>query len=256
MRVGIIGRGRFGQSMALLLERAGEGAVRVWSGDHTCLPPEADLYWITVPDQHIHTVAQALAARLRNAGRAVPPMLHAAGSRGPEALGLPEQGVLHPLMTFPGPQYGLPDLRGVRAAVDGTPGAVALAERLAEILGLQPIRLRLSGAGAGQAGQAGGSARYHAAATMASSHAAAVFLAAAEELARLGLEPAEARAALLPLARESLERAARYGGAALTGPTVRGDRATEQAHIDVLGTEAAERYRLIRALIQRLAGGA
>lgn len=253
MRVGIIGRGRFGQSMALLLERAGEGAVRVWSGDHTCLPPEADLYWITVPDQHVRTVARALAARLCAAGRAVPPMLHAAGSLGPEALGLPEQGVLHPLMTFPGPQYGLPDLRGVRAAVDGTPAAVALAERLAEILGLQPIRLRLSGSGAGQAG---GSARYHAAATMASSHAAAVFLAAAEELARLGLEPAEARAALLPLARESLERAARYGGAALTGPTVRGDRATEQAHIDLLGTEAAERYRLIRALIQRLVGGA
>ncbi len=235
MRVVILGVGRLGGSLVPLLRDAGVDAVP-WSRGAP-VPPDADVYWVTVRDSAVAEVAARLPAR------AV--ALHAAGAHGPDLLGeRPERGVLHPLMTFPGPAVGLPDLRGVGARVDGTPGAVRHATALAERLGLRPFRVP------------GDTAAYHAAAALASGHLSALFLDSARVLARAGVPMEDAPALLLPLALESLKRAAEAGAAALTGPAARGDVATEQRHRAVLADEEASIYAALADRIRRLRGGA
>lgn len=229
MRVAILGRGRLGRSLLQLLPDLGIETVG-WSRPAPL--PDADVYWICVPDRFIPEVA-ALLPKERIA-------LHSAGSLGTEAL-LPvlHRAVLHPLMTFPGPEKGLPNLSGVPATLIGEGPAREVAERLGQALGLRLLAIQ------------GDRRRYHAAATIASSHVAAVFLSAAKLLEPLGLSAADARDALLPLATESLQRA-RAGAGALTGPTVRGDQQTESAHLNALSGEEAARYAEIRALILKL----
>ncbi|MES2641784.1 MAG: Rossmann-like and DUF2520 domain-containing protein [Myxococcota bacterium] len=230
MRVAILGVGRLGGSLAALLRAAGVD-VATWSRGEL-IPVGVDVYWITVRDSGVAEVAALL-----------PPdavALHAAGAHGPALLGdRAERGLLHPLMTFPGVEVGLPDLRGVGARIDGTPGAVHAARFLAERLGLHPFRI------------AGDTRLYHAAASLASGHLSALFLDAAGVLARAGVASHEARALLLPLAIESLRRVAGAGGVALTGPAAREDRATERDHEAVLTAEEAAIYA---ALSKRVRG--
>lgn len=230
MRVALLGMGRLGRSLAVLLPRAGVD-VCVWSRGAPI--PEADVYWLTVRDTAIAEVAALLPKD------AV--ALHASGAAGPEALGpRAERGVLHPLMTFPGPEVGLPDLAGVGARVDGTPAAVAAGRAIALALGLVPFSLP------------GDPRLYHAAAALVSGHAAALLASAAGLLGRAGVPEAEARALLLPLAVESLRRVAEAGPAAITGPAARGDDATEEAHRAVLLPEERAFYEALAATIRRL----
>ncbi len=230
MHVTILGVGRLGGSLTALLRASGV-TVTTWSRGED-IPRGADVYWVTVRDGSVAEVA----ARLPPEAVA----LHAAGAHGPELLGArAERGVLHPLMTFPGVEVGVPDLRGVGARVDGTPGAVAAALALAERLGMRPFRLP------------GDTRLYHAAASLASGHLSALFLDAANVMARAGIPPEAARALLLPLATESLRRVAERGGVALTGPAARGDRATERDHESVLTADEATIYA---ALSHRLRG--
>jgi predicted short-subunit dehydrogenase-like oxidoreductase (DUF2520 family) len=147
-------------------------------------------------------------------------ILHASASAGLDALRPHEErGVLHPLMTFPGPEIGLPPLAGAGAAVAGSPRALAVATELASRLGMVAFPLP------------GNPAGYHAAATMASGHLGAVFLVAVEAAIAAGVPADRAAALLLPLASESLRRVASAGGGALTGPAARGDEQAMAAHL-------------------------
>lgn len=223
MRVVILGQGRLGRSLLVLLPRVGIDAVPWRRGEPV---PEGEVYWVTVSDPAI----PAVAALVPVAGL----VLHAAGALGAEVLGdRPERGVLHPLMSFPGPEVGLPALQGAGARVEGTPRALAVATELARALGLVPFELR------------GDLVRYHLAATVASSHVAAVLLDAARHMEGAGVPREEAARLLLPLALESLRRAAEGGTAALTGPAVRGDEVTIMAHSSRLDGEDRTAYELL-----------
>ena len=220
MVVAVLGLGRLGSTLAILLPQAGI-PVQLWRRGEPF--PAADVYWICVRDTAIAEVAAAIPL-----GAGV--VLHASGALGPGVLAAhPDHGVLHPLMTFPGPETGIPDLRGVGAAVAGP--AAPVAEALAHALGMIPFPAPSD------------TRRYHAAATLASGHLAAAFLDAVEVLGAAGVaHPAER---LLPLALESLRRVAASGGTALTGPAARGDWATIAAHEAVLQGEIRELYRLL-----------
>lgn len=235
MNVAVLGMGRLGASVAILLEHAGV-TVRRWRRGEP-LPEAADVWWITTGDGSVPEVAARLPADAL--------VLHAAGAAGPELVGeRAERGVLHPLMTFPGPAHGIPDLRGCGARVDGTPRALAAAEDLARILGMRPVHL------------SGDPTRYHAAACLASGHLGALFLDAVAVLTEAGVPAEEAPALLLPLAHESLRRAAEGGASALTGPAVRNDTATEARHRAALDPARAEVYRLLADRIRaHRAGG-
>ncbi len=233
MRVAIVGMGRVGRSLAILLPAAGVDVVTCARGERI---PDADVFWVTVSDAAIGEV-----------GAILPPSgiaLHAAGGLGAKILGLRvERGVCHPLMTFPGPEIRLPELRGCAARVEGTAAALAIARRLAEALGMRPIEIA-----------PGQIARYHAAAALASGHTAAVFALAVRTMTEAGVSDADAASMLLPLTTASLQRVAEAGPSALTGPAARGDAATLARHAELLAQQDATTYREISRLVARLRG--
>jgi predicted short-subunit dehydrogenase-like oxidoreductase (DUF2520 family) len=112
-----------------------------------------------------------------------------------------------------------------------------VARELATALGLHPVDVP------------GDPRLWHAAAVLASNHVAAVFADALGLMARAGVEPAAARAALLPLAHASLDRVAEAGPAAITGPAARGDLATIAGHRAVLPEELRSAYDAVAARI-------
>jgi len=229
MKVLVLGRGRLGQTLLRLLPGP-DLEVAAWGRGEPF--PTADVAWICVSDRAVAEVAAALPPG--------PVVLHAAGSLGPDVLRPhAERAVCHPLMTFPGPAVGVPSLVGAGAAVDGTPGAVALARALATRLGMVPFEVP------------GDRRLYHAAACLGSGHLGAAFLDAVAVMQRAGVADPAAR--LLPLALESLRRAGEEGPMALTGPVARGDHATAQAHLDALGSaEERETYEALAARIVQL----
>jgi predicted short-subunit dehydrogenase-like oxidoreductase (DUF2520 family) len=238
--VAVMGAGRLGRSLAAMLPPRGVRVTLVRRGEG--VPDDADAVWLCVRDAELPGLAAALAPveATRGASR---PVLHASGALGAEVLApIACRGVLHPLMSFPGPEVGLPDLSGAGARVEGHPRAVVMARTLAGVLGLRVV-------------EGIDPTRWHAAACLASGHLAAAFLTAAEVLEGAGLDAESARAALGPLARESLRRAVESGDTALTGPAVRGDVTTEERHRAALGDADRAVYdvlaRRIRALTAR-----
>jgi predicted short-subunit dehydrogenase-like oxidoreductase (DUF2520 family) len=152
--------------------------------------------------------------------------LHTCGAKGPEALAALRAhgascGVMHPFQTIADGPGGPSALRGVAFAVSGDEAALAWAEQMAAIAQGRIIRVPAS-------------ARplYHAAAVMASNYVVALLGAAQELLVEAGIDPAEALAALGPIARQSIENTLRLGAAAaLTGPIERGDASTVATHL-------------------------
>jgi predicted short-subunit dehydrogenase-like oxidoreductase (DUF2520 family) len=188
------------------------------------------LLLVAVADAALDEVAGVLAARPQAAVA-----LHTSGSRGAGALaplrsGGSAVGSLHPLKAFPAPLPEPAAARGVFFAVDGDAAAQALARRLAAAWGAE-------------AGEVPAERRtlYHFAATLAAG-GVTTLLAAAEGLAAtLGLPAATARG-YRELARGALAAAetASDATAAITGPAVRGDRATLERHLAALAEAAPE----------------
>lgn len=240
MRVAVVGAGRVGTGVAVLLQRAGHRIVAVSGRGPTrdraarYLPGVpvlaaaaaaqlAELVVLGVPDDLIAPTAEALARTgTVGPGRWV---AHLSGARGLDALSAVRKAgggrlAIHPLQTFP----------DVVSAIDGIPDcAVAItaddeagyrvAERVAEDLLGVPFRLddELR-------------ARYHAAAVFASNYLVATSAVAADLFASVGV-PDPVRA-MQPLQRTTLDNVARLGpGLALTGPAVRGDVGTIERNV-------------------------
>ena len=208
MRITIVGPGRLGRSLAVIWGRTGHAVTVVGRGQPV---PDGDATVLTVPDAAIREVA----AQLQVAGV----LLHCSGALDLDVL-RPHRpaGSLHPLMTFPGPEVDLPDLQGVVAAVAGDPIALTTARRLATDAGLRPVEIP------------GDRRLYHAAAVMAGNLGTVLVALAARVLAGAGVDEAEARAILAPLAVRSVRNAPLGLARSLTGPIPRGDIATLEAH--------------------------
>ncbi|MEN9785607.1 MAG: hypothetical protein RLZZ299_871 [Pseudomonadota bacterium] len=228
MHVALLGAGRLGRTLAVLLPRHGIRATLLGRGD--AVPVDVDALWVTVRDGEVAGV-----------GAALPPglcALHASGALPDDALGGHlRAGVLHPLQSFAGPELELPPLDGVHARVGGHPDARAVAEALCGRLGMTPVDVP-------------DPARWHAAAVLASGHLAAAWLTAVDAMVAGGIPEATARRALLPLSVQSLRAASERGPWALTGPAARGDTATEAVHRASLDGDAAEVYGLLSGVLR------
>ncbi len=238
MQIGILGMGRLGRTLAALLPAAG----------HTPLPwrrsepfPGCEVALLTVSDGAIAEVAAALPPG--------PVVLHTSGATDWRVL-RPHSpaGSLHPLQSFPGPEVGIPPVRGVPAAVAGDPEAVAIARALAEDLGFAPFEVP------------GDRRLYHAAAVVAGNFATVLMGEACRLMAAAGVAPDQAAAARAPLARASIDQCvARGPEAALTGPFARGDHAVVAAHLAAIEASCpglAAIYRAIGARAAEMAGAA
>jgi predicted short-subunit dehydrogenase-like oxidoreductase (DUF2520 family) len=239
MRVAILGPGRLGRSLSILLEEAGH-ELSTWRRGEPV--PDADVLWITVRDDAIEDVARIVPS--------TPILLHSSGALSHEILRAGDAsrrvGSLHPIQTFAGPESGLPDLRGVFAALSGDPEALEAADLLARSMGMRPVVVE------------GSRPLYHVACVLAGNFTALLLHEAARLLEACGPSPELAREMLLPLARQALANAARGGVGSLTGPHARADLRTLAAHREALGSshpELLEAYERLGVLASRTRAG-
>jgi predicted short-subunit dehydrogenase-like oxidoreductase (DUF2520 family) len=249
--VAVVGAGRVGTALAVLLQRAGHRIVGVSGRDATreraarYLPnvpfaatedvvPDGELVLVTVPDVAIGRVSRDLSAA--GAFRQGQIVAHTSGARPRDELHTPAEIrtlVLHPLQTFPDIEFALRHLPGSALAVTARDDeGYAVGRRIAADLGMRPFRLSDRER-----------ALYHAAAVFASNYVVTV-LAAAERLFRLaGID--DPVGLFLPLTRAAVDAVEEFGpGAALTGPVVRGDAATIDAHLgNLVRSGLADLYR-------------
>jgi predicted short-subunit dehydrogenase-like oxidoreductase (DUF2520 family) len=247
VKIGVIGAGRAGTAVAVLLLRAGHTIVGVSGRGPTrdraarflpevpvVEPAEVvrradDLVVVAVPDDLIGPVVEQVASqRAFRAGQWVAHLSGATplGVLEPARLAGARRLGVHPLQTFPDPSAGIARIPGSTIALEADDDeGFFVAERLAEDLMGVPFRL---------AGEH--RAMYHAAAVFASNYLVAAS-SVAEALLRAAGVP-DPVAAMRPLQRATVENVASMGpAAALTGPAVRGDAGTIERNLEALAHE-------------------
>ncbi|WP_139982694.1 Rossmann-like and DUF2520 domain-containing protein [Nocardioides litoris] len=245
-RIGVVGAGRVGAVLAAALRAAGHDVVTA-AGESDAsrgrvaalLPgvavrkPSAvaracDLLLLTVPDDMLANVVRVLA----DSGALRPGQLvvHTSGRHGLAVLA-PAAAVgarivaLHPAMTFTGTAVDLDRLAGCVFGLTAEPGERAVAASLVDDLGGRPLWVPEERR-----------ALYHAGLAHGANHLVTLVTEAMEILAAAGAD--DPAATLRPLLTAALDNALADGDAALTGPIVRGDLGTVQAHLDGILTEA------------------
>jgi len=246
LRVGVVGAGRVGAVLAAVLREHGHEITAV-AGEssasrtriETLLPgvrvdkPTAvarscDLLLLTVPDDMLGNVVSMLAAS--GALRPGQYVVHTSGKHGLAVL-QPAADIgahvlaLHPVMTFTGTDVDLGRLAGCRYGVTATPETHELAESLATELEGSVVRVPETHR-----------TLYHAGLAHGANHLVTLVTQSMDILRASG--DADPAGTLRPLLAAALDNALAYGGAALTGPIVRGDVETVRAHLtDLAATE-------------------
>ena len=202
----IIGPGRLGKTISARLNIPHE-----LIGKHQSIP-NADIYYLTVPDRMIQEVQKNLPE-----GKIV---IHASGCMDHTILRPHEHtAVLHPLMTFPGPEIHIPSGQ-IPASISGDDDACEHAYWLAKQAGFQPFSY------------SGNRTRYHCAAVLAGNCGALLLHLSAQIMARdTEMTIEEAQQKLAPLVFSSLSNTLNVGiQKSSTGPASRGDLSTIDKH--------------------------
>jgi len=256
----IVGAGKVGSALARLLSAAGydfvgaasrslrsarrackfAGAGRA-TADAATLAGEADLVFITTPDDAIASVCREVAAE--DGFRAGAVVAHCSGALpssvlGPARAGGAHVGSLHPLQTFATAEQAVELLPGSFCCVEGDAEAVAQLIAVAEALGARVLTIPTEN-----------KALYHAAAVTACNFLVALEDAALRMAEAAGVPRDEAMAALLPLIRGTVSNMEKVGiPACLTGPIERGDVESTRLHIEALKEHLPDLLPLYRAL--------
>ncbi|MGQ0669086.1 MAG: Rossmann-like and DUF2520 domain-containing protein [Actinomycetota bacterium] len=248
MDVAVVGAGRAGTALAVLLRRAGHEIVAVSGRDRTgeraarYLPGtpvlsaaevarNAAVVLIGTPDDRIEETCVELTGT--GAITANQTVAHLSGATSLEALSTAKMAgasvlSIHPLQTFPDVEAALGRIPGSGMAITGVDEtAYALGQRLAVDVGARPFRLADEM-----------KPLYHAAAVFASNYVVAVAALAEELFAAAGVPD---RDLFMPLWRATIDNVTELGPvAALTGPAVRGDAGTVAKNLEALRRNAPE----------------
>jgi len=258
-RIGFVGAGRVGTLLGRAFSQAGWPVTGVVGrrperlDDFRRLVPtarafvrptdlldEVELIFLTVPDDFVGEVAQAIRlyggqAIVHTSGALAASVLDPARAAGTQA------GSFHPLIAVADPDRALADLRGATVALEGDEALMPLLGDMAEAIGAQPVVL-----------PPGGKPAYHAAAMLAAGGFIGLLDGIAEVARGAGLDESGALAVYGSLVRQSLANAESLGiREALTGPFVRGDVGTITSHLDALRHGAPGALPLYRAVAGR-----
>jgi predicted short-subunit dehydrogenase-like oxidoreductase (DUF2520 family) len=256
LRVGVVGAGKVGVTLAAALAKAGhrvvaisavsdasvQRAARVLPGVPVQQPPGvlagSDLVLLTVPDDAL----PGLVAGLATTGAPLEGRLlaHASGRHGTAVLEPATQRgalplALHPVMTFTGRPDDIDRLAGVCFGVTAPDPLRPVAEALVIEMGGEPVFIAERDRGL-----------YHAALASAANHLVTLVVQAAELLSAAGVP--DPRRMLTPLLTAALDNALRLGDAGLTGPVARADADTVAAHLEALRAASPEALRAYVAL--------
>ena len=240
--IGVVGAGRVGAVLAVAFAASGHQVTAVSGRSaasqtriETLLPgvpvrepsevaASADVLLLSVPDD----VLEQVAAELTNTGAIRPGQLvvHTSGRHGTDVLSAAARAgaqvlAMHPAMTFTGTDVDLQRLASTVFALTGEPSVREVGESLVDALGGRPVWLSEDQR-----------VLYHAALAHGANHLVTLVTQAQEMLRSTGMP--DPSGVLRPLLTAALDNALAYGEAALTGPVVRGDVATVEAHVDAL----------------------
>jgi predicted short-subunit dehydrogenase-like oxidoreductase (DUF2520 family) len=249
MDVAVVGAGRVGTALAVLLGKAGHRVVaasgreasrarvdRYLPGTLFHRPADAarlgEVVLLAVPDDVVAEICGRIASG--DGFREGQWVAHLSGSVPLLALG-PARAAgatvlsLHPMQTVPDVDSGIEDLPGVAVSVTAWDEAgYAGGESLARDIGSRPFRLDEER-----------KPLYHAAAVFCSNYLVAVEGIAEKLFRRAGAK--DPVPLFAPLAEAALENALRLGpAAALTGPVARGDTGTVRRNLEALDRHAPE----------------
>ncbi len=264
LRVGVVGAGRVGAVLAHALLAAGHEIVSA-AGESdasrnriaallpgvpvdkpSAVARDCDLLLLTVPDDMLpNVVAMLSASGSIHEGQVV---VHTSGRHGlavlDEAVAVGARAIaLHPALTFTGTDLDLPRLRDCVFGVTAGEAERPLTEQLVADLGGRAMwvpedRRTL----------------YHAGLAHGANHLVTLVTEAMEILSAAGA--ADPASTLRPLLSAALDNALNDGDAALTGPIVRGDVNTVQAHLADLVANAPQTLpsyvALARATLDRV----
>jgi predicted short-subunit dehydrogenase-like oxidoreductase (DUF2520 family) len=258
--VGIVGAGPVGTALGVAISRAGWPVTAVASRDvgrrdrfrslvpgarafmeATAVVDEVELVILAVPDDAIESVVEPL--RLFGGQT----LIHTSGLLGADVLAPALSagshiGAFHPLVSFTlDVERSAAALRGATVALEGDDSVMGLLADLAEAIGGVAVRL-----------PRGTKPAYHAAAVMASGGLVALLDAIVTLGAAAGLDERGALAVYGRLMEQTLANARANGVAsALTGPIVRGDVGTVEAHLASLAQLAPGVLDMYRAAGRR-----
>lgn len=190
---------------------------------------------LTVRDSAVEEVAAGLANEGPPPAGAV--ALHCSGALGADALQALHNcgysiGTLHPLEAVSAGVVRRGRFQDSFFSVSGEPEALFVCRRLATLLEATPITVPTSRR-----------PQYHAAAVIVSNYLVTLLELGTRLFQRAGASEKDAEAALLALARGTLENVAELGPAgALTGPISRGDIETVELHLKALEPDEARLY--------------
>jgi predicted short-subunit dehydrogenase-like oxidoreductase (DUF2520 family) len=258
----IIGAGRVGRALGRKLHEAGwqittvvarreknarEAVRHIGAGQPhhrlTRMMLQAETVLLAVPDDEIPRLAERM-ARMGGEEWRDKVVLHTSGALDHRTLApLQDRGAvtgsIHPMQTFS--SRVAPSLQGVWMVMEGMPGAIRVARRIARDLGGVPIYLQTSD-----------KHTYHIAGVFAAAHVLALLETGKRLLAGAGLTRRPATRALLALSRQVLQNYERFGPhEAWTGPAARGDFKTVAGHVRALKKFPRE-YREAYAALHRL----
>jgi len=255
--IAVVGAGKVGSALALLLSRRGYPVAGVASRSissagrvaeelkvpATTRPEEitngADVVFITTPDREIARVAGEITER--GGFRPDQIVFHTSGAHPADEVGAVRRAgalaaSLHPLQSFADVKMAMESLPGSYFALEGDAGALPLAEQIVKDLGGKSFFI-----------DGRDKPLYHAAACIASNYLVSLIHFATGLYGRFGLSREEAFGALFPLIRGTIKNISRVGPApALTGPVARGDSPTLEGHLEALkevGDQELELYR-------------
>lgn len=247
-RIGFIGAGMVGKSLAVALTNCGYNVVAVASRTYAsaenlaglfdgCVAfrgPQAvvdacDFVLITSTDDSIESVASSVVWR---EGQGV---AHCSGVASLEILSSSVGdgalvGAMHPLQAFSSVDYTETALRGTTFAIEGNGEMRAYLKKIVLDLGGNPIFLR-----------SGDKPLYHATVVMMGGILAGMFGHVADLWAHFGINRDDALNAITPIAQSVITSVNLAGiPQAIAGPYARGDIGTIKKHIDALRSTAPE----------------
>ncbi len=211
--------------------------------------PAADLWLIGSGDDQVLSVARALAAARTDLDDSL--VFHLAGRFGLDVLApLAERGAevaaMHPVRSLTHAHLSIADFRGTACVAEGSPAALDRLQPLIAAIG--GLWLPVSDIDRGL---------YHAAVSIVSNVTKGVAWKAQNWLTRAGLPDATATAVTHQLLATTLEDLFRSGARqSITGPVVRGDTRTVEAHLAALRRsypDDIDVYRVLARTVLELA---
>lgn len=244
--ISIIGAGRLGTSLGLALSKKGyrikflscrtslsaeESRMIIGEGkastDNIQTARSGDIIVLCLPDEEILNVTDELAAaRIHWSEKFI---FHCSGLLSSEILKpLKMKGALtasiHPVQSFAHKRTPPDQFENIYFGLEGEPKALEESQKIIQTLGGRSLII-----------EAGNKALYHTACSIASNFFVVLLDTASSLLQQVGLHEEQAFQVLLPLVKGTLHNVKIFDiHASLTGPVIRGDKASVEKHLEAL----------------------